>query len=184
VPTLIAPMPSRHGGMSMGASLRPMTIPFSGEYWIYRWPYARPPQNSFLKRGNPAALSFRTTDHRPLQMEAHHKLDQAIDMRCCSQIQVAIRNSERQPGAISLELVLINTQALPALRQSLGKAAVIPVTGEQKIGVGILETLQFEIPVNSAMQEFDEFQMIFIRDPLKMDKSAKIAIERFVLVPR
>ena len=180
VPTLIAPVPAVHGGGRMASPLRPFTIPFSGEYWMYRWPYARPPHNSFLRRGNPAALSFRTTDHQPLQMEAHHKLDQAIDMRCCSRIQVEIRNSDRQPDPISLELVLINTEALPVLKQSLGTAAAMPAAGE----TAVFETLQFDVPEKSALEEFNEFQVIFIRDRQRMDKSAKIAIDRFVLVPR
>jgi hypothetical protein len=184
VPTLIAPMPSRHGGGTMPAPSRPMVIPFSGEYWMYRWPYARPPQNSFLKRGNPAMISFRTTDHRPLQMEAHHKLDQAIDIQCCSQIQVAIWNSDRQPGTISLELVLMNNGVRPVERQSLGTAAVTPVTGEEKATPGVPETLQFVVPAKGALEEFNEFQVNFIRDPHRTDKSAKISIERFVLVPR
>jgi hypothetical protein len=184
VPTLIAPMPSRRGTVHKTSPLQPMGIPFSGEYWMYRWPYARPPDNSFLNRGNPAAISFRTTDHRPLQMEAHHKLEQAIDLRCCSQIQVAIRNSDYRPGAISLELVLMNTDVRPMLRQSLGVAAVIPVDEQAKSAAGVIETLQFAVPAKGALEEFNEFQVIFIRDPERMDKSAKIAIERFVLMPR
>jgi hypothetical protein len=181
VPTLIAPMPHGHGGAHMA---QPLGIPFSGEYWMYRWPYARPPQNSFRKRGNPAALSFRTTDHRPLQMEAHHKLDQAIGIRCCSQIQVAIRNADRQPGALALELVLINNEEWPVRRQSLGSAAVAPIGGDAKSGLGVVETLQFAVPADPALDEFNEFQVIFLRDKLRMEVSAKIAIERFVLIPR
>jgi len=184
VPTLIAPIPAMHGGAPSTTPQRPFVIPFSGEYWMFRWPYARPPRNSYLKRGNPVTLSFRTTDHRPLQMEAHHKLDQAIDLRCCSQIQVAIRNSDHQPGAMSLELVLLDTEHHPSGRQSLGRATVMPVATDQKVGLGMPETLQFTVPANSALEEFNEFEVIFLRDPQQMDKSAKVAIERFVLVPR
>ena len=184
VPTLIAPVPAGHGRAPRTTPQQPMSIPFSGEYWIYRWPYARPPHNSFVKRGNPAALSFRTTDHRPLQMEAHHRLDQPISLRCCSEIQVAIRNADSQPGSISLEVVLMNTEVRPVLRQSLGKSAVMPVGDQAASGVGMPQTVQFTVPANSALEEFNEFQVIFLRDLRRMNKSAKIAIERFVLVPR
>ena len=185
VPTLIAPAPRlRQGGTGVALPPRPMSIPFSGEYWMYRWPFARPPHNSFLKRGNPAKLSFRTTDHRPLQMEARHKFDQPIDLRCCSQIQVAIRNADRQEGSTSLELVLMNTEVRPVLRQSLGVAPVMPAGEQAKGAVGVLQTLEFAIPAKSALDEFNEFQVIFVRDLQRMDKSAKIAIERFILVPR
>jgi hypothetical protein len=85
-----------------------MSIPFSGEYWMFRWPFARPPQNSFFQRGTPSLLSFKSTDHRPLQMEARHKLDQPIALSCCRMINLDIRNADRFPNTIALELVLIN----------------------------------------------------------------------------
>src|ERR1035438_7910264 len=80
---------------------RPLAIPFSGEYWMFRWPYARPPKTSFFQRGSPAVLSFTSTDHRPLQMEARHKLDQSIALSCCSAIRLEIRNADRYPNTIS-----------------------------------------------------------------------------------
>jgi hypothetical protein len=180
VPMLIAPVPTGHGGM---ATSRPLGIPFAGQYWMYRWPYARPPVNSISKRGNPAKLSFRTTDHRPLQMEAHHKLDQAIDIGCCSQIQVTISNAEHRAGAISLELVLLNTETRPARKQSMGTAMVTPGS-EGGNPAYVLQTLQFFVPSSGSLDEFNEFQVNFIRDPQRMDASAKIAIERFILIPR
>jgi hypothetical protein len=180
VPTLVAPIPRVHHGMGIPVAQRPMAIPFSGEYWMYRWPSGRPPKNSYWKRGSPATLSFRTTDHRPLQMEARHKLDQAIDIGCCSRILLEIRNSERQADPISMELVLLNTEPFPLQRQSLGKAAAQPAAGV----TAVPQTLTFDIPPKPALEEFNEFQVMFLRDPERMDKSAKIAIERFVLVPR
>jgi hypothetical protein len=48
----------------------------------------------------------------------------------------------------------------------------------------VLETLQFAVPAGGLLDEFNEFEVIFLRDRERMDTSAKIAIERFVLVPR
>src|ERR1035437_1812291 len=81
IPTLIAPTPPTPDGGGPPVMPRPLAIPFSGEYWMFRWPYARPPKTSFFQRGSPAVLSFSSTDHRPLQMEARHKLDQSIALR-------------------------------------------------------------------------------------------------------
>ena len=103
---------------------RPLSIPFSGEYWMFRWPYARPPKTSFFQRGSPAALSFSSTDHRPLQMEARHKLDQPVALSCCSAIRLEIRNADRYPGTISLELVLINNEQPGAPSLNLGRSNV------------------------------------------------------------
>jgi hypothetical protein len=44
--------------------------------------------------------------------------------------------------------------------------------------------LDFGMPATPTLEAFDEFKVVFIRDRRRMDKSAKIAIERFVLVPR
>jgi hypothetical protein len=46
------------------------------------------------------------------------------------------------------------------------------------------ETLDFAMPDAPAMEAFDEFKVVFLRDRKRMDKSARIAIDRFILVPR
>jgi hypothetical protein len=185
VPTLIAPLPPQGRGWSTAANVRPLSIPFSGEYWMFRWPYARPPQNSYFQRGNPAALSFSTTDHRPMQMEAHHKLEQTVDLRCCSRIQLELRNADRYPGTVTVELVLLNSELLKPGAQSLGRALVasMPDIGKDPV-TPVAETLNFAIPDAPTIEAFDEFKVVFLRDRRRMDKSAKIAIDRFILVPR
>lgn len=185
IPTLIAPMPQMGGGLFTPADMHPLSIPFSGEYWMFRWPFARPPRNSYFQRGNPAALSFSTTDHRPMQMEAHHKLQQTIDLSCCSRIQLAIRNADRFPGTISVDLFLLNAELPGARSQSLGRAAVASAPDTTKDPVTpVPEILDFAMPATPALEAFDEFKVVFIRDRKRMDKSAKISIERFILVPR
>jgi len=124
IPTLIAPMPQLGSGLFTRANLNPLSIPFSGEYWMFRWPFERPPRNSYFQRGNPAALSFSTTDHRALQMEAHHKLEQPVSLSCCSRIQLAIRNADRYPATVWLELFLLNSELPDRRAESLGRAMV------------------------------------------------------------
>jgi hypothetical protein len=185
VPTLIAPLPPRGKGWSTAANVRPLSIPFSGEYWMFRWPYARPPQSSYFQRGNPAVLSFSTTDHRPMQMEAHHKLEQTVDLRCCSRIQLELRNADRYPGTVTVELVLLNGESPRPGAQSLGRALVVsmPDIGKDPV-TPVAETLNFAMPDAPTIEAFDEFKVVFLRDRGRMDKSARIAIDRFILVPR
>ena len=185
IPTLIAPMPQ--GPDSGGAPVmpRPLSIPFSGEYWMYRWPYARPPKTSFFQRGSPAALSFSSTDHRPLQMEARHKLDQPVALSCCSAIRVEIRNADRYPGTIALEVVLINNEKPGSPSLSLGRFNVAsrPDFSHDPV-VPVPESLEFPIPATATLDSFNEFKIVFLRAYRRADKSAKLAIDRFVLVPR
>jgi hypothetical protein len=183
--TLIAPMPQTKGGLGMAAPQRPWSIPFSGEYWMYRWPFAHPPQNSYRQRGSPADLSFSTTDRRPLQMEARHKLEQPVAADCCSSMRVEVRNADRYPGTISIEAYLIDGQAMRFSQVWLGRAVLKSqpaISGDTVQPVP--ETLEFPFPATSAITQFDELKLVFLRDPRRADKSAKVAIERFVLMPR
>ena len=92
VTTLVAPL-SRRGDVL--SSSVPLSIPFGGEYWLYRWPYRRPPRHSTTRRGTPAALSFRTTDRVPLKMEAYQKLEHADEPALLQTITVG--RSKRGP---------------------------------------------------------------------------------------
>jgi hypothetical protein len=185
VPTLIAPMPQIPDGGGPVVMQRPLTIPFSGEYWMFRWPYARPPKTSFFQRGTPSRLSFSSTDHRPLIMEARHKIDQLVSLSCCAAIRLDIRNADRYPNTISLELVLINNDMPGAPSQTLGHYNVNSrpdINADPVLPVN--ETLEFPIPPSSTLESFNEFKVVFQRAYRRADKSAKVSIERFILVPR
>ena len=184
VVTLVAPLPI---GTTLvpGRPAQPLGIPFAGEYWMFRWPFARPPLSSFLQRGTPTKMAFSSTDHTPLQMEAHHKLDTPIDLRCCSGIRLEVANADRYPGTLQLELVLMNTE--PPRPESL-RLGSMPVTSRPDLTrdpvAPVGETLDFAVPSLPSIEQFNEFKIVFQRAARRMDKSAKVSIERFVLVPR
>jgi hypothetical protein len=181
VTTLVAPLAS---GATIDSPAAPLNIPFGGEYWLYRWPYRRPPQHSTSRRGTPAALSFRTTDQFPLNMEAHQKLERPISLRCCGRLRVVILNVDRYPESVSLEVLLIDGQAPDPASQSLGRRRVNSspdVAAERPAPVR--EVLNFPIPSPSGLTEFDEIKVVFHRSAHRVDRSARIAIERFVLMP-
>jgi hypothetical protein len=46
------------------------------------------------------------------------------------------------------------------------------------------EILNFPVPPSAALREFDEIKIVFHRDTMRIDRSAMIAIERFLFVPR
>jgi hypothetical protein len=178
VTVLVDPMPVGKGGF--GRQSRPLTIPFGGEYWMFRWPFRRPPPNSYFRRGTPSALSFSTPDHFPMQMEARQKLEQAISSHCCSRLQMAILNADPSPQTISLELILIDRNLPNTVQQSLGKAALTSVPQRR---AAVSEILDFPFPPAPHLEQFDEIKVIFNRAAGCMDKSARVSIERFVLIP-
>ena len=183
IPTLIAPAPQTSDGSFVPALVRPLSIPFSGEYWMYRWPYARPPRTSFFQRGSPSKLSFSSTDRGPIQMEAHHKLDQLIALSCCSAIQLEISNADRYRGTISLELVLIDNETGGSVTLGHYPVNSVPDLSRDPV-IPVQETLNFPISEAAASRSFDEFKIVFQRVRYRTDKSARVAIERFLLVPR
>jgi hypothetical protein len=185
VVTLIAPLPAVKNGFPSATRTAPFSIPFGGEYWMYRWLAfnSRPPPNSFMERGSPAELSFRTVDRWPLQMEAHQKLIQPIDLRCCSAVQVEIRNADKDASVITVELVAIGGDH--GAEYSLGTAPVTSRPDAAKDPVTpVPETLNFAVPPITPAGMVDEFKVVFRRTRIYGDKSSRIAIARFLLVPR
>lgn len=181
VTALVAPSLAR--GMSAGSPSRPLTIPFAGEYWLYRWPHLRPPPSSYFQRGTPSTLFFSSTGRVPLQMEAHHKLEGAISMLCCRRIEVAILNADKYPETLSLELQLVDSKQ-PHTRQSLGRAPVTSLPILRADGLEpVAETLDFLFPSAPRLDVFDEIKVIFRLAVERVDKSARISIEKFLLTP-
>jgi hypothetical protein len=175
--TLVAPV--LYGIGSSAHITRPLGIPFSGEYWMFRAPYVRPPHGSFFRRGSPAELGFSSTNRVPLEMEAHDRLDRPVDLRCCGRIEVAIRNADRYPGTVGLELILVDAGRRGRPSLSLGTRPVRSSPGS----LPVRETLEFSIPTAPGLRWFDEFAILFHRDRSRIDKSARVEVERFVLIP-
>jgi hypothetical protein len=171
VARLVAPLPA---GASEGiAFVRPFTIPFDGKYLLYRWPYQHPPANSILERGNPVAMAFSTTDHWALNMDAVQQFDEPIDLRCCSRVRIEIWNADRFPNTVQLELY--------ADGKTLGLAPVRSTPDLKRDPVvAVPETIDFSTIGAGTCKEL---KVAFRRARVRMDKSARISIERFVLVP-
>jgi hypothetical protein len=119
-------------------------------------------------------------------MEANQNLGTLIDLNCCSKIQIAISNADPYPGSVSLELILVNTTLPSRPSQSLGSVEVksIPRWKPFDDGVPLPETLTFAVPATSSLRKFDEVKIRFHLDTVRAETAARIAIERFLFVPR
>jgi hypothetical protein len=183
--TLVPPLPSMPSDLFDAKHQNPISIPFYGAYWFFKLPDSKPPANSYVTHGTPAEMTFFAPDSRPLIMEAHQNLGKLIDLACCREIRIEIRNADRYPGTVSMELVLVNSREGQRGEVSLGSAPVTSApdqTGDP--GVPMRETLTFPIRARTAIRQFDELMIRFPRMKNRISRSAKIAIERFVLVPR
>jgi hypothetical protein len=92
-----------------------------------------------------------------------------------------VRNADPYPGSISLEVILENTSLGDFHWQSLG---VLPILSRADADNPMLETLSYKIPPHPKIQQFDELTIRFQRASYRATKSAKLAIDRFFLVPR
>jgi hypothetical protein len=185
-PKLIAPSASSPLSWLSPVPTKPLTIPFSGQYWMWKFPRTHPPKDSYFRRTTPLAMSFVTTDHRPLAMDARQKLDHAIDLSCCGAIRISLMNQDRYPGTVSLEMILSDSGEPSRLNQSLGRIQVSSRPQRRPFTslLPVPETLTFDIPAGTRLRAFDEIQVIFHREMMRVDRSARMSIEEFVLIPR
>jgi hypothetical protein len=179
---LVAPRPHWTSGSLSATIVWPFSIPFSGEYWLYRPPRTHPPDGAVRQTGDPTRLGFRTTDHAPLTMEARQGLDHLLDLSCCRAIGVAIANRDHNPGTISLELMVSDTRTRPDRSMSLGveKVSAWP---DPKSDAPANETLEYPVPGHPLFRVVTALNVIMHRDPVRRDRSARISIDRFILVP-
>jgi hypothetical protein len=116
-------------------------------------------------------------------MEAHHKLEGPLRMGCCRSVEVVILNADKNPASIVLQTILIDSRTVNT-RQSLGVAPVVSVPDlNVEKPIPVPETLTFAFPILPRIEQFDEIEVDFHRTGNRRDKSARVAIDRFVLRP-
>jgi hypothetical protein len=183
---LVAPRAPTRNPFASGVRASILSIPFHGVYWVFQAPDSQPSPQSHLAHGSPDRFNIRSTDGRPLRLEARQNLGTFLDLAGCSDIRVAIQNADRYPGTVWLELILRNTTLPDTPSQSLGTAMVAstrPWTPGGKRPAAS-EVLSFNVPRDLKLRQFDEVSVVFQLSPRRSNVGAKIAIERFTLVPR
>ncbi len=149
-------------GLLFGVSSKnPLSIPFFGVYFVgSSAPDRRPPPKSLETKGSPVTQTFRTPDKRSIQMEARQNLGIHIDLSCCRNVQIVVRNRDPFAHTVGLELRLVDTLGSMPLYQTLGVQIVQSTPNGSPDVLGLVsqyETLAFPIPKSSAVKRFDEF---------------------------
>jgi hypothetical protein len=162
----------------------PLQIPFTGSYWFFQDPFVRPPFDSIRAEGDPANVGVRSSNRKPLQMEAVQTLDEPIETREIDTIKLAMRDADQNPQTISVELVLADTRTWGIPKLSLGIERLEQSSDLMSVMVSRSETEGFTVPLHSHLERFNQIRLIFRLDPSRDRRAAAIAIESFVLVPR
>ena len=163
----------------------PVSIPFYGAYWYFRASDGTLPSDSIESRGDPASMSFKTTDFTPIAMEAHQSFSALIDLSCCRTVELVISNGDRRPATVTVELIVTNTRLPGKPQQSLGICSVNSSVrwSPDDNRPPVTETLNFRVPPYPAIRSFDEATVRFQMGSPRERWSAKIAILKFRLIP-
>ncbi len=164
------------------ASPQPTAIPFSGLYSIFRASYDEPPEGSPVERGTPLKQGFETTDFTPMRMEAYQNLTHPIDLSCCGAIDMMLSNADRFEGGLEIEPILRDTEHNPP-PLSLGRRGLTLAHRPWGDLQPVSQTLRFPVPAGGPLRQFNQIAVLFHLAAYRADHSARISIDRFVLVP-
>jgi len=165
---------------------RPVKILFDGPYWYFKPPEKSPGRNPHVTHGDPAKVYIRSNDWLPLLMEAHQTLASSVDLSCCRELDIDIRNGDNHPGEIHLGLVLSDGASPGKLSLPLSPQPVVSTEEGHfyQKAAGVNEMLRFPIPSRARIHKFNEITVVFFPSEDRAQEGARIAIEDFVLIPR
>jgi hypothetical protein len=150
---------------------QPFTIPFTGEYHLFRTVSGQLPPHSMVKKGTPLDAVYITTNGGLMQMEAYQTFDPPIDLAGCGSIQLALFSGEVFPASASLQLVE------GARMEDLGSDIFGLIASTE-------EALEYTVPASPHRPQVNAIRVVFHPNPTQRSQSMRVAIRRFVLMPR
>lgn len=182
-PLQAPPPPSSQKAQQQSGRAKPLEIPFSGVYWYFHPPWLEPPPTSVKREGEASAFRFRTADQRPIRMHARQNLGRAINLNCCSRLDVVVRNADPIRRSVEVEVELVDSRDGGAT--SLGRQPILTKPAFTATGTTEAATERLSFPLAAAaLGQFDEFRIAFHLRDSRASRGAQIGIERFILVPR
>jgi hypothetical protein len=156
--------------VSILALSRPLTIPFTGEYHLFRTSSLHLPPDALVHFGTPLDAVYVTTNGGSIETEAYQMFSPPIDFTHCARVQVSLVSGEPLPASALLRLI--------AGGRSLD-------VGPEIFGMNSTpdETIEFYIPAGSRAIRVDAISLLFHHNPVQQAESAKVAIQRFTLIP-
>lgn len=182
----VPPRPMRVNPSQLAPQAVSRRIPFEGVYWFFQRPLSEPPPLSLTDYGVPTAKSYRSTGGRTMVMEAHQHFVTRMPIAGIRWIDVEITNGDPMARNTRLELVLRDTSQRGGVPWSLG---VVPVISRPESDSGrggakpAPDVLRFRVPANGPLSAFDAATIRYHRFPFASERSTRLDIRAFVLVP-
>jgi hypothetical protein len=188
--TEIVPPKPRSTSFALGRAAQPVVIPFDGQYWYLKPPSTRPGPRAHVAHGRAIYANVHSTDSAPIVMEAYQNLGAAIDLECCSEIDVAITNADTRLGTIALSVHLGDSYSVGDPSLDLGERTIVSSKATQ-ISMNrppVDEVLRFPIPLSIAksktVHRFNEITIVFLPSAERARAGSKVSIQSFTLIPR
>ena len=152
------------------SSTQSLGIPFAGEYQMFRTSAGTLPAGAIVETGSPLDSVYGTTNGGPMDTVAVQTFDPRIDLTHCGKVLVALTSAETMPLMVSMQLVA---------------EGGVEDGGTELLGMNAAareETLEFQVPHRGRRLLVHAIRIVF-RRPVDRGKNARVAVERFTLVP-
>jgi len=149
----------------------PISIPFTGEYHLFRSSSGRLPAGALVEPGTPLDRVYGTTNGGEMETVAIQSFDPPIDLSHCGIVSVVLMSGESMPALASMQFVA----------EGKVEDGSVELMGMKQARE---ETLEFLVPVVAKPLLVQTIRISFHRPGKDSDKNVRVAVERFTLVPR
>ena len=151
---------------------KPVSIPFTGEYRLFRESSVQLPPGSEQRGGTPLDAVYVTTNGGPMETDAYQEFDPPVDFSRCGRIRLTLTSGEVFPA--SATLILVGTEADNA--GEIGPE-IFGMSGARE------ESLEFALPPSPGLK-LKGIRIVFRHNPLAASHSTQVAVQRFTFYPR
>jgi hypothetical protein len=150
---------------------RPVSIPFTGEYHLFRESSSAIPPGSVQRAGSPLDAVYVTTNGTPMETDAYQDFDPPVDFAPCAKIRMTLTSGEVFPASATLILV-------GAEKSGEMGPEIFGMSSEPE------ETLEFSVPPAAGGVPVRGIRVVFRHNPMEASHSTQVAVLRFTFVPR
>jgi hypothetical protein len=150
---------------------KPVSIPFTGEYHLFRESSSQLPPGAEKRAGSPMDAIYVTTNGTPMETDAYQDFDPPVDFTPCAKIRLTLTSGEVFPA--SATLILVGAESVGELGPEIFGMSSDPE-----------ETLEFAVPAATAGHPVKGIRIIFRHNPMEASHSTQVAIQRFTFLPR
>ena len=124
-----------------------------------------------METGTPLERVYGTTNGGSMETIAVQEFKPPIDLTHCDKVLVAVKNGEKMPVLVSMQLMAEGS---------------VEDGGTEVMGMkrARQEELEFQVPVATSPLLVHAIRLSFQRPVWDRDKNVKVAVERLTMVPR